>query len=151
MATTSNTIRVALVLTAAGSAAFCYFMERDAEKTRAEEQYYEDAYQSIHPGMWPRTVKELLGPHGKVVDIPGWPNKIGEVPGYKERYPLTEHLSARAKWEYDLRFSRKVWWMVWAVPGKHHWIAIAFYDDGSGGGLGVPVVVMKKSGLKELQ
>jgi hypothetical protein len=142
---------MALVLTAIMSAALCYFMERDAVRAREDERYYEDAYESIHPGMWSPSVRKLLGPHGRTVVIPGWPNKIGEVPGYMDRYPLTEHLSARAKWEYDLRFSRKVWWKVWAVPGKHHWIAVAFYDDGSGGGLGVPVVVMKKSGLKDLK
>ncbi len=132
-------------------------IDREYDKSQLElALYFDDAYERI-PGMDSYQVESLLRSPGRAISPPKWPSKIGELPLFEDGIPFEIPIHSddrifrvvvppdKKSWWRD----KKILWLLWNVPGKHRWIAVAFFNDDSGGSLTVPKAITTKSGLDE--
>jgi hypothetical protein len=119
-----------------------------AEMARAAAESVETMWDKIDVGT-PEHRVPMLGKPCRVVVVPGWPRRIGELPGC-EAGLLREFRTADGRtFHYIVPPEREVRWRAWRVRGPRLWVAVGFLNDDSSGSLTESTVVAKRSGPDE--
>ncbi len=134
----------------------------------AIDQYYAKCYDTIKKEMPEYKVEKLFGARGYLVDEPGWPSILSDLPGYENGIEMTIRTKGGPAWvlrigddldqqaqmddlppfefKWKIERDRKIWWRRWNTPlGGDRWIAVAFMDWREST-LSVPQVVAKRKG-----
>jgi hypothetical protein len=138
--------------------------ERSEERASAKD--FTERYDKIVVFMPASEIDEILGGEGVEVAGPGWPQVLGDLPGYETGFrgtiaargpafvlAIADAARAPAQLQdvpdvqlpWEIEKGRKIWWKKWQYPSvRDRWIAVAFMWWDEGGILSVPRVIAKK-------
>lgn len=137
---------VVIVLPLVGLVIYYWQRERKAEAAR---KHWDNVYEAIGQGKYAEKyyVFELMGSEGEMISHPDWPEFLGDMPGYWDKFKEWENKKkeglAHSTWFPPA--STPVHWRIWRVSGRHKWIAIGYVYDGRN--MRSERVVEKRSGL----